>query len=92
MIATGGYVADRVHGFQTSFDRSSANDPISYYDVIYYGGIAQAVYRSVLVFLAITVIAPVRAWDRHKTKRTPINVAGMEELVPRHHCKGDSQG
>jgi hypothetical protein len=55
MIVTGGYVADHVHGFQTSFKKFGANDSIPYYGIIYYGGVAQATYGSVLVFLSITV-------------------------------------
>ncbi|SPQ22988.1 b27284f9-0714-4c07-898b-ca257c1f4914 [Thermothielavioides terrestris] len=37
MIVTGGYLADNVHGFQTSFEKFGANDRIPYYSMMYYG-------------------------------------------------------
>lgn len=56
MVVTGGYVADRVHGFQALFERFCANDGIPYYGMIYYGGIAQASYGSSLIFLAVIAV------------------------------------
>ncbi|KAK8093249.1 uncharacterized protein PG998_014650 [Apiospora kogelbergensis] len=55
MIGTGGYLADQVQGFQPSFKRFSANDAVPYYSMMYYGGVAQAGYGSVLILFAITV-------------------------------------
>ena len=51
MITLGGCVTDQVHGYQTSFEKFDANDSIPYYDIMYYGGVAQAAYGSALFFL-----------------------------------------
>jgi hypothetical protein len=63
MIATGGYLADQVHGFYTSFEKFGTHDSIPYYSLMYYGGVAQAAYGSVLVFLTITVVVLLTAFD-----------------------------
>lgn len=63
MIATGGYLAYKVTGFQTSFEKFGANDGILYYGMMYYGGVAQAACGSVLVFLTIVVVVIVSVFD-----------------------------
>ncbi|KAK8872274.1 hypothetical protein PGQ11_002788 [Apiospora arundinis] len=55
MIVAGVYLADQIQGLQSSFKRGSANDVVPYYSMMYYGGVAQAGYGSVLIFFAITV-------------------------------------
>ncbi|KAM5342859.1 hypothetical protein ACJ41O_013825 [Fusarium nematophilum] len=57
MVVTGGYLADQVHGYQTSFEKFGADDGIPYYGIMYYGGVAQAAYGSVLVLLAIAILS-----------------------------------
>lgn len=61
LISTGGYIADHVEGYQAAFERFTAGDGIPYYGVIYYGCVAQAVYGSVLILLAL----PIRICDRY---------------------------
>ena len=62
MIVTGGVVASNVQGFQTSFEKFGAN---KHYDIMYYGGIAEAAYGSVLVVLAIAFVV----FDHYKRKQ-----------------------
>ena len=69
MIITGGYLADGVCSSQKLFERFGANDGIPYYGIMYYGGVAQAAYGSVLVFVAITVAIRFFVFDHYKTKR-----------------------
>jgi hypothetical protein len=78
IMIMGGYVADHVHGFQTSFERFGDNDNIPYYSIIYYGGVAQAAYASVLVFLSITVVILVFAFDHYEEKRIRVYAAAGE--------------
>jgi hypothetical protein len=68
MIATGGFLADQVHGFQTSFEKFRANDSIPYYSMIYYGGVAQAAYGSALVFATIMATVLLFAIDHYNTR------------------------
>lgn len=69
MIATRGFLADYVYGFYTSFEKFGTHDSIPYYSLMYYGGVAQAAYGSVLVFLTITVVVLVTALDYYETKK-----------------------
>jgi hypothetical protein len=79
MIATGGYLADHVHGFYTSFEKFSAHDSIPYYSLMYYGGVAQAAYGSILVFLTITVVVFFWAFDHYENKQSRVE---SETAVP----------
>ncbi len=63
MVVIGGYIADHVDGFQTSFTKFGANDRIPYYSIIYYGNVAQAVYGSVIISLAIMVYVVLLVFD-----------------------------
>ena len=82
MIATGGYLADQVQGFYTSFEKFGTHDSIPYYSLMYYGGVAQAAYGSVLVFLAITVVVLLTAFDHYETKKSWTEAAASEEAAP----------
>ena len=73
MIATGGFVADHVRGFQTSFKKFGGNDITPYYGIMFYGGIAQAAYGSALVFLGMMVVVLVAAFHHHERKPTRFN-------------------
>ena len=91
MIGTGGYLADHVHGFQTSFEKFGANDSIPYYGIMYYGGVAQAAYGSVLVFLAITVSVLVCVFDHYETKQNRVKAAASEAAAANNSGKEFSQ-
>ncbi|KAH6667308.1 hypothetical protein B0J14DRAFT_642677 [Halenospora varia] len=78
----GGYLADQVHGFYTSFEKFGTHDSIPYYSLMYYGGVAQAVYGSVLVFLTITVVVLLTAFDHYETKKSWTEAAASEEAAP----------
>jgi len=79
MIVTGAYLTDHVNGYQTSFEKFGANDSI--YGMMYYGGVAQAAYGSVLVFLAITVVVLVFTYDHYNMKRYLAQVAASEATM-----------
>ncbi|KAI1839327.1 hypothetical protein JX266_014462 [Neoarthrinium moseri] len=68
MIVAGGYLADHVHDLQSSFAIFDSSDRMPYFSLMYYGGIAQAVYGSVLVLIAIIIVIVVIAIDRYQTK------------------------
>jgi hypothetical protein len=78
MMVTGAYVADQVHGLQTSFENFAFRDQIPYYSLMYYGGIAQAAYGSVLIFLTIMVVVAAFASDYCK-RRIHADAAVPEE-------------
>ena len=82
MIGTGAFLADQVHGFYTSFEKFGTHDSIPYYSLMYYGGVAQAAYGSVLVFLTITVVVLLTAFDHYETKKSWIEAAVSEEAAP----------
>ena len=87
MIATGASLADGVHGYQTSFEKFGANDSIPYYSTMYYGGVAQAAYGSVLVSTAITAIILVCTLEHHGWKPR----SAGEEPAPNYREKEGSQ-
>jgi len=91
MIAAGGYLADHVHGFQTSFEKFGANDSISYYGMMYYGGVAQAAYGSVLVVLAITVVVFVSVFDHYEMKQNWAKAAARKAAAANNSWKESSQ-
>ncbi|KAG4426947.1 hypothetical protein IFR05_017570, partial [Cadophora sp. M221] len=72
MIITGGYLANHVSGFHTSFEKFGTHDSIPYYSLMYYGGVGQAAYGSVLVFLTITVVVLHIAFDHYETKKSRV--------------------
>lgn len=52
-VIVGGYLADHVHGFRTSFDKFGGGSDMPYYSIMYYGYVAQATYGAAVIFLAI---------------------------------------
>jgi uncharacterized membrane protein (DUF485 family) len=82
MVITGGILADNVHGFYTSFEKFGTHDNIPYYSLMYYGGVAQAAYGSILVFLTITVVILLSAFDHYETKKSRVQAAASEEAAP----------
>jgi hypothetical protein len=82
MIATGGFLADHVHGFYTSFEKFGTHDSIPYYSLMYYGGVAQAAYGSLLVVLTIIVVVLLVAFDHYETKKSRAEAAAGEEAAP----------
>ncbi|KAK6857502.1 hypothetical protein PG995_006329 [Apiospora arundinis] len=78
MIVTGGYLADQVQGLQPSFKRVSANDVVPYYSMMYYGGVAQAGYGSVLILFAITVAVFCFVSVHYEAKQERVEEAARE--------------
>ena len=68
MIATGAYLADHVHGFQSTFEKFGGDDIIPYYSIMYHGGIAQAMYGAVLILAASFVAVICVGLDRYEWK------------------------
>ncbi|CAM1503396.1 Fc.00g081720.m01.CDS01 [Cosmosporella sp. VM-42] len=87
MIGTGAYLADRVHGFDTSFEKFDTHDSIPYYSLMYYGGVAQAACGSALAFLTITVIVLLFAFDHYETKRNCVEATVSEAAAPNNNQK-----
>ncbi|CAG8184448.1 unnamed protein product [Penicillium nalgiovense] len=56
VLSLGGWLASRVHGFQTSFeffDRSH----IPYYKIMYYGSVGQAAFGSLVIIMSLVRFA-----------------------------------
>jgi hypothetical protein len=79
ILATGGYLADHVHGFQTSFERFSGNDNFQYYNIMYYRGVGQAAYRSLVIFIAIASFAAFLISNRYERNIQPIEATRQSE-------------
>jgi hypothetical protein len=57
LVSIGGYGAERVRGCETEFGRLGAGNNIPYYNVIYYGNVAQAAYGFLLITLSLAFAA-----------------------------------
>lgn len=79
IISAGGYLADHVHGFQTSFERFSGNDNFQYYNIMYYGGVGQAAYGSLVIFMAIASFVAFLISDCHKRSIQSIEATRQSE-------------
>lgn len=90
MIFAGGNVADHVQGFQNPFEKFGAKDIIPYYSIMYYGGVAQAAYGSVLISAAIAAVILYFAFDYYKMNRLVQATAG-EQAAPEYSTKDGSQ-
>jgi hypothetical protein len=61
VLSLGGWIASRVHGFQTSFeffDRSH----IPYYKFTYYGSVGQATFGSLVIIMSLLRFAACGLW------------------------------
>jgi hypothetical protein len=91
MIGMGGYLADHVHGFQSSFRKFGANDSIPYYNIMYWGGVAQAAYGAVLtIILALTFTFLDFVSERYETKHW-VQTAVRRAAAPNDSEKEGSQ-
>ncbi|KAJ5766712.1 uncharacterized protein N7511_004328 [Penicillium nucicola] len=88
IISTGGYLADHVHGFETSFKRFSGNDNFQYYNIMYYGGVGQAAYGSLMIFMAIASFVAFSISDRQKRDIQPVETIQQSEQF---HLRGSSR-
>ncbi|KAI3335329.1 hypothetical protein F4824DRAFT_500945 [Ustulina deusta] len=55
LVITGGYLADHVNGFQSSFDKFGGDESIPYYNVMYFGGVAEAAYGALVIVLFLLI-------------------------------------
>ncbi|KAJ5288264.1 hypothetical protein PENANT_c118G09217 [Penicillium antarcticum] len=79
ILSTGGYLADHVHGFQTSFERVSGNDNFQYYKIMFFGGVGQAAYGSLVIFMAIASFVAFLIYERHERETQPIEATRQSE-------------
>jgi hypothetical protein len=52
VLSLGGWIASRVHGFQTSFEFFNRSH-IPYYKVMYYGSVGQAAFGSLVIIMSL---------------------------------------
>ncbi|KAH8750310.1 hypothetical protein F5883DRAFT_579653, partial [Diaporthe sp. PMI_573] len=62
LVSIGGYGAERVRGCETEFGTLGAG-AIPYYNVIYYGNVAQAAYGFLLITLSLAFAAIIPACE-----------------------------
>jgi hypothetical protein len=54
-IVIGGYSADKIRGLQTALAKFGGHDRIPYYNIIYFGSVAQAVYGTTCIITAVVI-------------------------------------
>lgn len=69
ILSIGGYLADHVHGFQTSFKRFDGNDNVPYYNIMYYGGVGQAAYGFLVLFMGVAPFVAGFVFDHYQGNR-----------------------
>ncbi|KAJ5507023.1 hypothetical protein N7527_009166 [Penicillium freii] len=78
ILSTGGWLADHVHGFQPSFEMFSGDDNFQYYNIMYYGGVGQAAYGSLVIFMAVALFIAVFVFDHRERNLQEIRVQPIE--------------
>ncbi|KAI0513315.1 hypothetical protein F5B22DRAFT_248426 [Xylaria bambusicola] len=78
LIIIGGYLADYVNGFQSSFDKFGRGEDIPYYTVMYFGGIAEASYGALVIALFLLIYS-ITTGER-EMRRVEIRREGAEDL------------
>ncbi|KAJ5160961.1 uncharacterized protein N7482_007965 [Penicillium canariense] len=51
ILVTGAYLADHVHGCQSSFTVLQGDDRIPYHSIMYFGGVGEAVYGALVILI-----------------------------------------
>ena len=75
-LSTGSYLADHVHGFQTSFKKFEGDDCFPYYKIMYYGGVGQAAYGSLIILMVVAPFVALFVFDNLRSERVgPIEAA-----------------
>lgn len=69
ILSTGGSLADCVHGFQTSFKKFDGDDNVPYYNIMYYGGVGQAAYGSLVLFMGLAPFVAGFVFDHYQGNR-----------------------
>jgi hypothetical protein len=57
ILSVGGYIANSIHSYQTlfeEFEHYASHFP--YYSMMYYGGVGQAVYGTLVIFLTLVYV------------------------------------
>ncbi|KAI3326497.1 hypothetical protein HD806DRAFT_551545 [Xylariaceae sp. AK1471] len=84
LVITGGYLAGHVNGFQTSFDQFGGDENLPYYNIMYYGGVAQAAYGALVIVLLLCIYF-ITTGERD-TGRAAVHKSGAEEMPQVHGC------
>jgi hypothetical protein len=61
-VSVRAYAAERIHGCATEFGRLGAG-PTPYFNFIYYGNVAQAAYRFLLIMLSFAFAAIIQVCE-----------------------------
>jgi hypothetical protein len=56
VLSLGGYVASKVHGFQTSFELFDIEGHFPYYKTMYYGAVGQAAFGVLAVIMSLCLL------------------------------------
>ncbi|KAH8745351.1 hypothetical protein F5883DRAFT_510901 [Diaporthe sp. PMI_573] len=81
-VVIGGYSADKIQGLQTSFAKFGGHDRILYYNIIYFGSVAQAGYGATCIITAVVTSVILFAFDHYQTKRVGAQAAAEPQEAP----------
>lgn len=57
ILSVGGYIANSIHGYQTLFEEfEHCASHFPYYSMMYYGGVGQAVYGTLVIILTLVYV------------------------------------
>ncbi|KAI3322818.1 hypothetical protein HD806DRAFT_544836 [Xylariaceae sp. AK1471] len=84
LVSTGGYLAGHVNGFQTSFDQFGGDENLPYYNIMYYGGVAQAAYGALVIVLLLCIYFITNG--ERDTGRAAVHKSGAEDTRQVHGC------
>ncbi|KAH8755040.1 hypothetical protein F5883DRAFT_687325 [Diaporthe sp. PMI_573] len=78
-VVIGGYSADKIQGLQTSFAKFGGHDRILYYNIIYFGSVAQAGYGATCIITAVVTTVILFTCDHYQTKRVRAQAAAKRQ-------------
>ncbi|KAH8743368.1 hypothetical protein F5883DRAFT_722692 [Diaporthe sp. PMI_573] len=81
-VVIGGYCADKIQGLQTSFTKFGGHDRIPYYNIIYFGSVAQAGYGATFMITAVVTGVVFLIYDHHQTQRARAQAAVERQEAP----------
>jgi hypothetical protein len=80
VLYSGGYIANHVHGFQTSFEFFDSDGHFPYYEIMYYGAVGQAAFGSLLFIRSLVRFALFGL--RVHYERTCTELRTVKEVIP----------
>ena len=84
VVCVGGYIASRVHGYQTSFEYFDRAGQFPYYKIMYYGAVGEAAFASLVVIVSLVWVF-VSDWARSlaKAPSRPKSQIGLSKCFSR---------